>query len=144
MHEVKHRLEDLDKKFLTDKLFDFKNTLDGKLISKTRLGWAEYFANYFAACVLLPRRKLIKIYNEKYDCHIRKYHTCIRGRQVKYLKTIIKEISDETGASQSSIAIRLKETKIITQAQFKTLDYKFGKEAEMLFRYNHTKGDKDG
>ncbi len=136
-HELKHHLLDLDKDFRVDKIIDDKEVIDGEFKTKTELGWAEFFANYFAACAVLSRRRLKKIYDKKHDKYFGSYHTRICEKRIWILKAIIKEISDETEVSQSAISIRLKELGFISEDIFKTLDFKYGKEAVMLFRYNN-------
>lgn len=135
-HELKHYLLDLDKDFKVDKILDDNRIIDGDFRTKTPLGWAEYFANYFAACAVLSRRRLKKIYDQKHEKYCASYHTRICERRIWILKNIIKEISDETHVSQSSISIRLRELQLISESNFKALDFKYGKEAAMLFRYN--------
>ena len=136
-HELKHYLLDLDKDFKVDKIIDDKKVIDEDFNSKTKLGWAEFFANYFAACAVLSRRRLKKIYDEKHANYFGNYHTRVCEKRIWILRNIIREISDETGASQSAIAIRLKELSFISDDNFKALNIKFGKEAAMLFRYNN-------
>lgn len=140
-HELKHYLLDLDKDFKVDKIIDDKKVIDGEFKAKTSYGWAEYFANYFAACMVLPRRRLKKLYDQLHNDHLTEFGTNLNGKNIKYLKFIIREIHTKTSVSQSSIAIRLKETGLITDNTFKRLNYKFGKEAAMLFRYNNNGGD---
>ena len=139
-HELKHSLLDLDKDFKVDKIIDDKEVIDGEFKAKTELGWAEFFANYFSACAVLSRRRLKKIYDEKHDKYFGSYHTRVCEKRIWLLKNIIKEISDETEVSQSAIAIRLKELGFISEDNFKALNFKFGKEAAMLFRYNNGGG----
>ena len=136
-HELKHHLLDLDKDFKVDKIIDNESTINGKFHAKTKYGWAEFFANYFASCVLLSRRRLKKLYDEKHARYVADYHTSLNGQKIWILKKIIKEISGETGVSESAISIRLKETNLITKPTFMRLGYKYGKEAAMLFRYNY-------
>ena len=133
-HEIKHRFEDLDKDFKVDKIIDNNQTINGIFCPKTKLGWAEFFANYFAACILLPKKRLKKLYDEKHFLYVTQYNKTLNGKNIRYLKEIIFEINKETPVSQSAIAVRLKETGLITNETFNRLDYKFGKEAEMLFR----------
>lgn len=139
-HELKHHLLDLDKDYKVDKIIDDKEMIDGEFKAKTELGWAEFFANYFAACAVLSRRRLKKIYEEKHAKYFGNYHTRVCEKRIWLLKNIIKEISDETEVSQSAIAIRLKELEFISEDNFKALNFKFGKEAAMLFRYNYGGG----
>ena len=143
-HELKHYLLDLDKDFKVDKIIDDKTIIEGHFSpnTKSQYSWAEYFANYFAACIVLPRRRLNKLYNKKHAKYFGSFHTRICERRIGFLKTIIKEISEETGVSQSAISIRLKETNLISKGNFDLLKFKFGKEAVMLFRYNKSGGDK--
>lgn len=136
-HELKHYLLDLDKNFKVDKIVDDNGMINGDFKVKTKYGWAEYFANYFSVCVVLSRRRLKKLYDEKHKKYFNSYHTKMCEKRIGFLKFIIKEISDETGVSKSAIAIRLKELNFITDDNFKYLNYKFGKEAIMLFRYNN-------
>jgi Zn-dependent peptidase ImmA (M78 family) len=136
-HELKHYLFDLDKDFKVDKIVDDNEMINGNFIVKTNYSWAEYFANYFAACAVLSRRRLKKLYYEKHQKYFNSYHTKMCEKRIGFLRSIIKEISDETGASKSAIAIRLKELNLITDKNFSLLNYKFGKEAVMLFRYNN-------
>ena len=135
-HEVKHYLEDLDKDFKVDKILDNRSIIDGKFPVHSEYAWAEYYANYFAICILLPLRRLKKLYNEFHFEHLTKYRTNLNGSNIKYLRLIIKKISDKTCASQSAIALRLKETRLISEQTFARLDYKYGKEAVLLFRLN--------
>ncbi len=139
-HELKHHLADLDKDFRVDRILDDNSTIDGSFKLKSQYSWAEYFANYFAACLLLSRRRLKKIYDEKHTKYVTDYHTSLNGRMIWVLKKIIGEISDETGVSKSSISLRLRETNLITEPTFERLGYKYGKEAAMLFRYNNGGG----
>ena len=136
-HELKHYLLDLDKDFRVDKIIDDSEVIDGEFKVKTKLGWAEFFANYFSACAVLSRRRLKKLFEEKHDKYFGSYHTKICEKRIWLLKNIIKEISHETEVSQSAIAIRLKELGFISEDNFKALNFKFGKEAAMLFRYNN-------
>ena len=142
-HELKHYLLDLDKDFRVDKIIDDAAIINGnfKTNSKSKYSWAEYFANYFARCILLPRRKLKKLYDKKHKKYVAEYHTSLNGQKIRILKKIIGEISNETGVSKSAISIRLKETALITKTTFERLNYKYGKEAAMLFRYNNQGGD---
>lgn len=142
-HEIKHFLIDLNTDFRVDRIIDDAEVISGKLHSKTKLGWAEYFANYFAACIMLSRRRLKKIYDDYHYTILTQYHTNLKGSNIKYLKMIIKLISEQTMASQSAIAIRLKETGLITKDTFDRLGYKFGKEGAMLFRLNNGGGNKN-
>lgn len=142
-HEIKHYLLDLDKDFKVDKIIDDRKVIDEQINSKTAYGWAEYFANYFSVCMLLSRRRIKKLYEGKYDKYFSNYHTKMCKRRIVYLRAIIREISQETGCSKSAVAIRLKELKLITNDNFKLLDYKFGKEAVLFFKYNNTGGDKE-
>ena len=135
-HEIKHYFFDLDKNFMVDKIIDDESTIFGLSKPKTEYSWAEYFANYFASCILLPRRLLKKLYDKKHTEYITKYHTTLNGKRINCLKKIIREISEETGASQSAVALRLKEINLITDKTFERLDYKFGKEAALVFRLN--------
>ena len=135
-HEIKHLLLDLDKDLKVDKIIDEEQIISGSFKVKTNYGWAEYFANYFAACIILSQRRLKKLYFEKHERYITNYHTNLNGKNISFLKTIIREISEETGASQSSIAIRLKEIKLISDCAFNRLDYKFGKRGAALYRLN--------
>ena len=143
-HELKHYLLDLDKDFRVDKIIDDETIINGefKTNNKSQYSWAEFFANYFAACILLSRRRLKKIYDEKHTKYVTEYHTSLNGQKIWILKKIIGEISDETGISKSAISIRLKETNLITEPTFTRLGYKYGKEAAMLFRYNNNGGGK--
>ena len=143
-HELKHYLLDLDKDFRVDKIIDDETIINGdfKTNNKSQYSWAEFFANYFAACVLLSRRRLKKLYDEKHTKYVTEYHTSLNGQKIWILKKIIGEIADETGASKSAISIRLKETGLITEPTFIRLGYKYGKEAVMLFRYNNNGGGK--
>lgn len=143
-HELKHYLLDLDKDFRVDKIIDDEIIINGdfKANNKSQYSWAEYFANYFAACILLSRRRLKKLYYEKHTKYVTEYHTSLNGQKIWILKKIIGEIADETGASKSAISIRLKETGLITKPTFTRLGYKYGKEAAMLFRYNNNGGGK--
>lgn len=144
-HELKHYLLDLDKDFRVDKIIDDETIINGdfKTNSKSQYSWAEYFANYFAACVLLSRRRLKKLYDEKHTKYVTEYHTSLNGKKIWILKKIISEIASETGVSKSAISIRLKETTLITGPTFARLGYKYGKEAAMLFRYNNYGGEKN-
>ena len=143
-HELKHYLLDLDKDFRVDKIIDDETIINGdfKTNSKSQYSWAEYFANYFAACVLLSRRRLKKLYDVKHTEYVTQYHTSLNGQKIWILKKIIGEIADETGVSKSAISIRLKETNLITDSTFVRLGYKYGKEAAMLFRFSNSGGDK--
>ena len=141
-HELKHYLLDLDKDFKVDKIIDDESTISGNFYAKSQYSWAEFFANYFAACVLLSRRRLKALYDEKHTKYVTEYHTSLNGQKIWILKKIIKEISEETGVSRSAISIRLKETGLITEPTFVRLGYKYGKEAAMLFRYNNGGGKK--
>lgn len=143
-HELKHCLLDLDKDFRVDKIIDDETIINGdfKTNNKSQYSWAEYFANYFAACVLLSRRRLKKLYDDKHTMYVTEYHTSLKGQKIWILKKIIGEIADETGVSKSAISIRLKETNLITEPTFERLGYKYGKEAVMLFIYNNSGGDK--
>ena len=138
-HEIKHKLLDLDKDFRVDKILDDKDMIEGEFHTRTKLGWAEYFANYFAVCILLNKRRIKSLYKLKHDKYVTQKHTSLNGKKVKILRRIIKEISNETGVSQTAIVIRLKELELITEATFQRLDYKFGKDAVMMFRNNHRK-----
>lgn len=143
-HELKHYLLDLDKDFRVDKIIDDETIINCnfKTNNKSQYSWAEFFANYFAACVLLSRRRLKKLYDEKHTKYVTEYHTSLNGQKIWILKKIIGEIADETGVSRSAIAIRLKETNLITEPTFYRPGYKYGKEAAMLFRYNNNGGGK--
>ena len=143
-HELKHYLLDLDKDFRVDKIIDDETIINGdfKTNNKSQYSWAEYFANYFAACILLSRRRLKKLYDEKHTKYVTEYHTSLNGQKIWILKKIIGEIADETEVSKSAISIRLKETGLITEPTFIRLGYKYGKEAVMLFRYNNNGGGK--
>lgn len=141
-HELKHYLLDLDKDFRVDKIIDNKSTIDGHFLIKTQYSWAEFFANYFAACILLSRRRLKALYDEKHAKYVANYHTSLNGQKIWILRKIINEISDETEVSISAVSIRLKETGLITEPTFNRLGYKYGREAVMLFRYNKSGGDK--
>lgn len=139
-HELKHYLLDLDKNFKVDKILDDEFKIDGNFYAKTPYGWAEFFANYFAACVLLSRRRLKRLYDDKHTKYVTYYQTSLNGEKIWILKKIIKEISEETSVSRSAISIRLKETRLITEQTFARLDYKYGKEATMFFRCNNGGG----
>ena len=144
-HELKHYLLDLDKDFRVDKIIDDESIIDGvfKTNNKSQYSWTEYFANYFAACVLLSRRRLKKLYDDKHARYVTEYHTSLNGQKIWILNKIIGEIANETGTSKSAISIRLKETKLITEPTFARLGYKYGKEAAMLYRYNNSGGGKN-
>ena len=124
---------DLNKNFKVDKIVDDNEMINGDFKVKTQYGWAEYFANYFAACAVLSRRRLKKLCDEKHKKYFNSYHTKMCEKRIGFLKYIIKEISDETGMSQSAIAIRLKELKLITDDNFNFLNYKFGKKVINVF-----------
>ena len=144
VHELKHYLLDLDKDFKVDKIIDDEMMIYGdfKTNNKSKYGWAEYFANYFAACILLSRRRLKKLYGEKHTKYVTEYHTSLNGRKIWILNKIIGQISNETGVSKSAISIRLKEINLITEPTFKRLGLKYGKDAVMVFRYNSGGGKK--
>ena len=133
-HELKHYLLDLDKDFKVDKIIDDESIISENFYTKSQYSWAEFFANYFAACMLLPRRRLKMLYSKIHAKYVTDYHTSLNGEKIWILKKIIKEINKETGVSRSTISIRLKETNLITKLTFTRLGYKYGKEAAMLFR----------
>ena len=132
----------MNKYFKVKKIIDDEIIINGdfKTNNKSQYSWAEFFANHFAVCVLLSRRRLKKIYDEKHTSYVTKYHTSLNGHKIWILKKIIGEIADETGVSKSAISIRLKETGLITEPTFCRLGYKYGKEAAMLFKYNNKGG----
>lgn len=96
LHEVKHYLLDLDKKPEVYKEVVNKDSINVSFHPKTKCGWAEYFADYFAACILLPRIRIKKIYSIKHTKYVTNYHTSLKGEKIWILKKIINEISNET------------------------------------------------
>lgn len=91
-----------------------------KMKTKTDEDWMEWQADTYSAFLHMPREFVTELYHQKHDEYFKNKR--ITTAHPQRLWKIIIEISDFLCVSREAMAIRLKELKLISRDQFKSLE----------------------